>query len=170
MNQTVGRCQDGHIHSSSGVAVRGEKERDGIQESPVGLRTTSPWAQGRNGFPDGGTAWAKAQALTVQAGTQSVRADQAKVGRDLTAGEKMACPEAPTALPKQVLRQEMRLWSPNPRQGSEPVKLLKIFIDEVKFTVIFNSIHFLLGVWTLAGDRATSLSLDAGVDLCLSTL
>lgn len=70
-NQNVqGRCQDGHIHSSAGVAVRGEKERDGIQESPVGLRTTSPWAQGRNGFLDGGTAWAKAQALTVQAGTQ----------------------------------------------------------------------------------------------------
>lgn len=84
-----GRCQDGHIHSSAGVAVRGEKERDVIQESPVGLRTTSPWAQGRNGFLDGGTAWAKAQALTVQAGTQSVRADQAKVGGDLTAGEEM---------------------------------------------------------------------------------
>lgn len=104
MNQNVGRCQDGHIHSFAGVAVRGEKERDGIQESPVGLRTTCPWAQGRNGFLDGGRAWAKSQALTVQAGTQSVREDQAKVGRDLTAGEEMACPEGPTASPKQVLR------------------------------------------------------------------
>lgn len=99
-----------------------------------------------------------------------MRADQAKVGRDLTEGEEMVCPEGPTASPKQVLRQKMQLWGPNPRQGSEPVKLLKIFIDEVKFMVIFKSIHFLLGVWALTGDRATSLSLDAGIDLCLSTL
>lgn len=83
----------------------------------------------------------------------------------------MACPEGPTSSPKQVLRQEMWLWGPNPRQGSEPLELLlEIFIDEVKFMVFFKSIHFLLGVWALAGGRTTSLSLDAGVYLCLSTL
>lgn len=35
-----GRCHDSHIHSSAGVAVRGEEERDAIHKSPVGLRTT----------------------------------------------------------------------------------------------------------------------------------
>lgn len=35
-----GRCHDSHIHSSAGVAVRGEEERDAIHKSPVGLRVT----------------------------------------------------------------------------------------------------------------------------------
>lgn len=48
--------------------------------------------------------------------------------------------------PKQVLRQELWLWGPNPRQGSEPVELLlEIFIDKVKFVVILKCIQLLLG-------------------------
>lgn len=82
----------------------------------------------------------------------------------------MAWPEGPTPDPKQVLRQELWLWGPNSRQVSEPVELLEIFIDKVKFVVILKSIQLLLGGWALAEDRASSLFLHTGVDLRLSTL
>lgn len=81
-----GRCQDSHIHSSAGVAVRGEEERDAIHRAPWDSGPLCPWrnGQGRNGFPDGRNNLGKIpETLTVQAGMQNVRVDQAKMGKAL---------------------------------------------------------------------------------------
>lgn len=77
----------------------------------------------------------------------------------------------PVPGPDHVLGQEKWLRGPNPREGSGLMEcLLEIFIDEVKFIVFLKPIPFLLGGRTLAGDRAASLSFEAGIDLCLSAL
>lgn len=46
VDQNVGRCQDRHLPSSAGVAVRGKEERDAIPEILVRLRTTLPMGPG----------------------------------------------------------------------------------------------------------------------------
>lgn len=58
-----GRCHDSHIHSSAGVAVRGEEERDAIQE-PRGTEdhfVHGEMARGGMAFLMEETAWAKSQ-------------------------------------------------------------------------------------------------------------
>lgn len=61
-----------------------KEEKDAIQESPVGLRTTLPMAPGEERPSCGGSNLGKIpETLTVQRGLQNVGADQATVGRAL---------------------------------------------------------------------------------------